>query len=113
MSQQVKGRLFMLIALIAFSSCALIPTYYKFTEGSREALPAAFNNFFKNTLSLGLDLQGGIHIQYAVDTKEALRHTGRNFAARLMSSGRRNPSSREALPHAISSAHASVRRAPH
>ncbi|MEE2644437.1 MAG: protein translocase subunit SecD [Myxococcota bacterium] len=85
MSQQVKGRLFILIALIAFSSCALIPTYYKFTEGSRDALPAAFNNFFKNTLSLGLDLQGGIHIQYAVDTKEALRNKGRNFAARLMS----------------------------
>ena len=97
MSQQVKGRLFFLIALIAFSVCALLPTYFKFAKPGEDVLPKAFTDFFKNELVLGLDLRGGIHIQYEVDTKEALRNKARNFAARL----RTELPSAEGMPEAL------------
>ena len=85
MSRQWKGRLYGLIALIALAFATLLPTITGFMYSNEQVLPEQYRNFFKNKLILGLDLQGGIHLEYQVDTKTALINKSRNMAARLQS----------------------------
>ena len=82
MSRQWKGRLYGLIALIVLAFATLLPTLTGFM-GNDKVLPDQYRSFFKNKLILGLDLQGGIHLEYQVDTKTALINKSRNMAARL------------------------------
>jgi preprotein translocase subunit SecD len=83
MSQQWKGRVFGLLFLIVLSIAALLPTITGFVYNDQEVLPEGYTQFFKNRLILGLDLQGGIHLQYQVDAREALINKSRNFSVRL------------------------------
>jgi preprotein translocase subunit SecD len=83
MSQQWKSRVYGLFFLIIFSMAALTPTITGFMYPDEEVLAEGFTKFFKNRLILGLDLQGGIHLQYKVDTRTALINKSANFALRL------------------------------
>ena len=80
MNQQWRGRVIALGILILMAFATLMPTITGFSGGS---LPTWYTKFFKNRMILGLDLQGGIHLEYKVDTREALKNKGRNFAVRL------------------------------
>ncbi len=82
MNQQWRGRVFALFLLILLSFATLLPTITGFmAPGS--TLPAWYTSFFKNRMILGLDLQGGIHLEYGVDAREALKNKSRNMALRL------------------------------
>ncbi|MAD61599.1 MAG: hypothetical protein CMH49_08860, partial [Myxococcales bacterium] len=83
MSRQWTGRVFGLVFLIGLSLATLLPTITGFMYPGEEVLPSGYTKFFKNRLILGLDLQGGIHLEYKVDTREALINKSRNFALRL------------------------------
>ena len=83
MSRQWTGRVFGLVFLIGLSLATLLPTITGFMYPDEEVLPSGYTKFFKNRLILGLDLQGGIHLEYKVDTREALINKSRNFALRL------------------------------
>jgi preprotein translocase subunit SecD len=83
MSSQWKSRVYGLFLLIAFSVATLVPTISGFLYPGEEILPQGFTKFFKNRLILGLDLQGGIHLEYKVDTREALINKSRNISVRL------------------------------
>ena len=72
------------------SLATLLPTITGFMYPGEEVLPSAYTKFFKNRLMLGLDLQGGIHLEYKVDTREALINKSRNFALRLRDDLRAN-----------------------
>lgn len=81
MNQQWRGRVFALIALILLAFATLLPTIQGFSGGA--PLPSWYTKFFKNRMILGLDLQGGIHLEYKVDAREAFKNKSRNFAVRL------------------------------
>ena len=81
MSQQWRSRVYGLAFIVLFSFATLLPSVTHFA--GLDILPESFTNFFKNRLILGLDLQGGIHLQYQVDAREALKNKSRNLAARL------------------------------
>jgi len=80
MNQQWKGRVVALAFLITMAFATLVPTITGFSGGS---LPSWYTKFFENRMILGLDLQGGIHLEYKVDTREALKNKSRNMAVRL------------------------------
>ncbi|MBM4290349.1 MAG: hypothetical protein FJ138_01970, partial [Deltaproteobacteria bacterium] len=82
MNRQWRGRVFALFLLILLSSATLLPTILGLMAPGA-ALPSWYTSFFKNRMILGLDLQGGIHLQYSVDTREALKNKSRNLAGRL------------------------------
>ena len=94
MSRQWTGRVIGLVLLIGLSLATLLPTITGFMYPGEEVLPSTYTRFFKNRLILGLDLQGGIHLEYKVDTREALVNKSRNIALRLRDDIRNN----EALP---------------
>ena len=90
MSRQWTGRVIGLAFLIGLSLATLLPTITGFMYPGEEVLPSGYTKFFKNRLILGLDLQGGIHLEYKVDTREALINKSRNFALRLRDDLRAN-----------------------
>lgn len=90
MSRQWTGRVIGLAFLIGLSLATLLPTITGFMYPGEEVLPSSYTKFFKNRLILGLDLQGGIHLEYKVDTREALINKSRNFALRLRDDLRAN-----------------------
>ncbi len=71
------------IALVILSILMLIPTLTGVVEDEGEALPEWFTQIFSQRLTLGLDLQGGIHLQYKVDVEEALRRKSSQVAGTL------------------------------
>jgi preprotein translocase subunit SecD len=83
MSQQWKSRVYGLLLLIFLSGAALIPTATGFLSPDEQVLPEWYTKLFKNRLILGLDLQGGIHLQYKVDTRDALLSKSANMALRV------------------------------
>lgn len=90
MSQQWKGRVFGLAFLIVLSFATLLPTITGFMFPGEEVLSEGYTQFFRNRLILGLDLQGGIHLQYKVDAREALITKSQKFALRLRDDIRSN-----------------------
>lgn len=76
-------RAFVLFGLIAVSVLMLVPTIVDFSsepvlgeDGKPVAaatLPGWYTDIFEQKMVLGLDLQGGIHLQYKVDVEQALR----------------------------------------
>lgn len=82
MNQQWRGRVFALFLLILLSFATLLPTITGFMAPGT-ALPAWYTSFFKNRMILGLDLQGGIHLEYGVDARAALKNKSANMAHRL------------------------------
>ncbi len=80
MDRKWKIRVATLIGLVTLSHLMLVPTFVDMTrtEAEKQAddagpLPAWFTGVFSQRLILGLDLQGGIHLQYKVDIEEALK----------------------------------------
>jgi preprotein translocase subunit SecD len=83
MNQDWKWRVYGLVILIILSIATLLPTITGFLYPEEDVLSEGYTSFFKNRLVLGLDLQGGIHLQYKVDVKEALLNKSRNLAVRF------------------------------
>lgn len=92
MNQQWRGRVVALFILIVMAFATLAPTATGFWGGS---LPSWYTKFFKNRMILGLDLQGGIHLEYKVDTREALKNKSRNLAVRLREDLKKNDALKE------------------
>ena len=95
MSRQWTGRVFGLVFLIVLALATLLPTITGFMYPGEKVLPEAYTRFFKNRLILGLDLQGGIHLEYKVDAREALINKSRNFSLRLRDDLRNNDELKE------------------
>lgn len=96
MSERNKWRALALIVLVCVSALMLVPTIVGVGDKGAEApegeevepvLPEWYTKVFSKKMVLGLDLQGGIHLQYKVDVDEALRRkalqTAGNIEARL------------------------------
>ncbi|MCB9528538.1 MAG: protein translocase subunit SecD [bacterium] len=76
-------RALVLFGLVAVSVLMLVPTIVDFSsepvlgeDGKPVAaatLPGWYTDIFEQKMVLGLDLQGGIHLQYKVDVEQALR----------------------------------------
>ena len=80
MDRKWKIRVATLLALVIGAHLMLVPTLVDMTrtEAEKQAddvgpLPEWFTAIFSQRLILGLDLQGGIHLQYKVDIEEALK----------------------------------------
>ncbi len=67
---------------ILFSIVYLLPTFIP------ESLPGWYRNFFNKKVLLGLDLAGGVHLEYAIDTdsivESQLDSWGEDIKAKLM-----------------------------
>jgi preprotein translocase subunit SecD len=71
----------LLLTLLALAM--LVPSWAGVTSEGEPTLPKWFSNVFSRKLILGLDLQGGIHLQYKVDVPEALGRKTGNLAGSL------------------------------
>jgi len=76
-----------LFGLIAASVLMLVPTVADFTaeEGAEPVLPEWYTDIFDKKMVLGLDLQGGIHLQYKVDIEQALKRKSIQIAGTIES----------------------------
>lgn len=74
-----------LIALVTVSGLMLAPTVVEFTAEDPEAaaLPEWYTDIFDQKMVLGLDLQGGIHLQYKVDIEQALKRKAVQIAGTI------------------------------
>lgn len=76
MDRQWKWKTLGVFALVVLSVLMLVPTVAGLSGNAdseaEPALPAWYTRVFSQKLILGLDLQGGIHLQYKVDVEEAL-----------------------------------------
>lgn len=66
MDRSLKWRTLMLIVIAALSVCVLLPTFFK------DQLPPWFTQVFSSRMSMGLDLQGGLHLVYSIDLDKAV-----------------------------------------
>ncbi len=73
MNQESRVRSFVLLGLILTSVLMLVPSAVGGGPNGTDGLPEWFTKVFDKKVILGLDLQGGIHLQYKVDVEEALR----------------------------------------
>ncbi len=72
------------VALFVLSLLMLVPTFANLKdEAGQSTLPGWFTKVFSKKLVLGLDLQGGIHLQYKVDVAEALGRRTASLAGSL------------------------------
>ncbi|HMO02066.1 MAG TPA: protein translocase subunit SecD [Oligoflexia bacterium] len=70
MNDSLKRRVILLSVIIGFAILSLVPTVIFYGEiGSKEF---AMQKWFTKPISLGLDLKGGAHLVYEVDTDEAI-----------------------------------------
>src|SRR5512134_598965 len=67
--KKIRGRLLLLLLVVVTSVLALLPSF----PDVHQALPAWAKSFLPNKgISLGLDLQGGIHLVMEVDEDRAV-----------------------------------------
>jgi preprotein translocase subunit SecD len=96
MDRQWKWRALGATALIIVSAMMLAPTLVSVgddggdaktdgvvAEAEEQVLPEWYTNIFDQKLILGLDLQGGIHLQYKVDIEEALGRRAKQMAGNI------------------------------
>lgn len=94
MAGRNTARALVLLGLVVFSVLMLVPTIVEFTtepvigeDGqvvqTEPALPEWYTDIFDQKMVLGLDLQGGIHLQYKVDVEQALRRKAVQIAGSL------------------------------
>ncbi len=89
MDRQWKWRTVVAILLTALSVLMLLPTFVGVeNEGEEARLPKWYTNIFSQRLTLGLDLQGGVHLQYKVDIEEALARKTSQLAGNLQNAFR-------------------------
>lgn len=86
MDRQWKFKVLALVGLIVLSGLMLVPTLAgTAAEGEEPPLPEWFTGIFSQRMVLGLDLQGGIHLQYKVDVPDALRRRAGQTAGNIES----------------------------
>ncbi|MCA9543029.1 MAG: protein translocase subunit SecD, partial [Myxococcales bacterium] len=83
MDRQWKWKALGVVGLIVLSILMLVPTVAGPGEGDEAKLPKWFTDVFSQKLILGLDLQGGIHLQYKVDVEEALSRRAKQAAGNI------------------------------
>lgn len=77
MSSSWKWKLALVLGLIVISAYLLVPTFFKFgdikekAESDGSALPWYFKVFPDKGINLGLDLRGGIYLEFEVDAEKA------------------------------------------
>jgi preprotein translocase subunit SecD len=67
MDRSLKWRTLILIGITLFSLATLAPSFVE-----RGTLPTWFTSFFNKRMTMGLDLQGGLHIVYSIDLDKAV-----------------------------------------
>lgn len=73
MDRSLKWRTLVLVVGTLLCIALLIPSFAsKETTRSLQALPWPINKVFKSKMSLGLDLQGGLHLVYSIDLDKAI-----------------------------------------
>lgn len=73
MDRSLKWRTLFLVVGTLLCIGLLIPSFAsKETTKSLQALPWPINKVFKSKMSLGLDLQGGLHLVYSIDLDKAI-----------------------------------------
>ena len=82
MRRFLKTKALLLLALIALSVLMVVPSIYQILGHDKE-LPGWITNTFKNRFKLGLDLQGGLHLEYSVAVDEALENKLGQIASEL------------------------------
>ncbi len=74
--QSMKWRSLLYAAVFAVAAVYLLPTFVKIPAGLEQYLP-------KDKISLGLDLQGGMHLVIEVETEKALANSLERYASDL------------------------------
>ncbi len=67
MDRSLRWRTIALLAIVALCVLSLLPTLLP-----KEQLPKWYGSFFTKQIQLGLDLQGGLHIEYSIDLDKAV-----------------------------------------
>ena len=83
MDRQWKWKSTGVVLLTLLAVAMLVPSWAGVTSEGEANLPKWFSDVFSRKLVLGLDLQGGIHLQYKVDVPEALSRKTGNLAGSL------------------------------
>ena len=74
---------FVLYAGLTVAACVALTPSVATWLGKDEALPGWFKNTINRRISLGLDLQGGLHMVYKVDVEKAVAHKADRLAGDL------------------------------
>jgi protein-export membrane protein SecD len=72
-----------LLLLVVFATLSVLPSV---VPNAQEQLPGWITSSFSRTFKLGLDLQGGLHLEYSVGVDEALGNKLDGIAAELEAS---------------------------
>ncbi len=80
MRRFVKLKAFLLLALMAVATISILPS---FAQIAKFELPGWITNTFTRQFELGLDLQGGLHLEYSVAVDEALENKLDQMAGEL------------------------------
>ena len=67
MDRSLRWRTLGLLAIVALCVLSLLPTVL-----GKKQLPPWYGKFFSSEIQLGLDLQGGLHIEYSIDLDKAV-----------------------------------------
>ena len=73
MRRFLKTKALLLLTLLCLSILMITPSIAQILGRDKE-LPGWLSNTFKNRFKLGLDLQGGLHLEYSVAVDEALEN---------------------------------------
>jgi preprotein translocase subunit SecD len=84
MRRFLKTKALLLLTLITLSVLMITPSIAQIL-GRDKDLPAWITNTFKSRFKLGLDLQGGLHLEYSVAVDEALENKLDQIASELQS----------------------------
>lgn len=84
MRRFLKTKALLLLALTALSVLMVVPSIYQILGRDKE-LPGWITETFKSRFKLGLDLQGGLHLEYSVAVDEALENKLDQIASELQS----------------------------
>ena len=80
MRKFIKLKVLFLLALFGFAVLTVMPSMAKIAE---KELPTWVSNTFTREFKLGLDLQGGLHLEYSVAVDEALENKVDRVGAEL------------------------------
>lgn len=84
MRRFLKTKALLLLTLIILSVLMVVPSISQILGHDKE-LPGWITNTFKSRFKLGLDLQGGLHLEYSVAVDEALENKLDQIASELQS----------------------------
>ncbi|MDC0671909.1 hypothetical protein POL58_29460, partial [Nannocystis sp. ncelm1] len=82
MRKFLKTKALLLLLMVATAVMMVVPSIAQIVGRDKE-LPGWLTNTFDNRFKLGLDLQGGLHLEYSVAVDEALENKLDQIAAEL------------------------------